>query len=80
MELINENEKETLKKTSEDLELEQLEEKIQVIYCMISLLPTSYKILSYILSRLSPYVDEIIWELIVIAQMPCSKASNPVLD
>jgi hypothetical protein len=46
MELKNENVKEPLKKTSKDLELEQLEEKIQVIYCVISLLPTSYNISS----------------------------------
>jgi hypothetical protein len=31
-------------------------------YLGISLLSTSYKILSNILSRLSPYVDEIIWD------------------
>jgi hypothetical protein len=31
-------------------------------YCGISLLSTSYNILSNILSRLSPYINEIIWD------------------
>jgi hypothetical protein len=32
-------------------------------YCRISLLPTSYQILySILLSRLSPYIDEIVWD------------------
>jgi hypothetical protein len=81
MELKNEeNQKETLKKASEDLKLEQLEKKIQVICCVISLLAFSYRIVSYILSRLSPYVDEITGDLILSAQVSCSKPSNPVLN